>query len=61
MTIEYEEIARRAFEIWQRKGAVEGDEQKHWAAAEVELRKEKLKAQKKKTIHPPRSSPLKAS
>jgi hypothetical protein len=50
MTITYEDIAKRAFEIWQKEGEVEGREQDHWLQAEAELRKEHLKAQKGKKI-----------
>lgn len=50
MTITYEEIAERAFEIWQKEGRIEGKEQDHWLRAETELRKEKLAEQKGKKI-----------
>jgi hypothetical protein len=50
MTISYEEIAKRAFEIWQREGEPEGREQEHWLRAESQLRKEGLKSQKGKNI-----------
>ena len=50
MTITYEQIAKRAFEIWQKDGEIEGKEQEHWAKAEAELRKESLQAQKGKKI-----------
>jgi hypothetical protein len=50
MTITYEEIAKRAFDIWKREGEIEGREQEHWLQAEAELRKEQLKAQKGKKI-----------
>jgi hypothetical protein len=47
MTIRYEDIAKRAFEIWKRDGEIEGREQEHWLQAEAELRKEQLKEQLK--------------
>lgn len=48
MTITYEEIAKRAFEIWKNEGEIEGREQDHWLRAESELRKERPKEQKNK-------------
>ena len=50
MTIRYEEIATRAFEIWKKQGGIEGKEQDHWLQAEAELRKERLNEQKGKKI-----------
>jgi hypothetical protein len=50
MTVTYEEIAKRAFKIWQEQGEPEGREQEHWLQAEAELRKEALKTQKGKKI-----------
>ena len=50
MTITYEQIAKRAFEIWQNEGEPEGREQEHWLRAESELRKEGSKSQKGKNI-----------
>jgi hypothetical protein len=50
MTVTYEEIAKRAFKIWQQQGQPEGREQEHWLQAEAELRKEGLKSQKGKKI-----------
>jgi len=50
MTITYEEIAKRAFDIWKKEGEIEGKEQDHWLRAEAELRKEKLSEQKGKKI-----------
>ncbi len=49
MIITYEEIAKRAFEIWQKEGEIEGREQDHWLRAESELRKEGMKKQKGKS------------
>jgi hypothetical protein len=46
MTITYEQIAQRAFEIWKREGEQIGKDQDHWLQAEEELRKEGLKKQK---------------
>lgn len=48
MTTTYEEIAKRAFEIWKNEGEIEGREQDHWLRAESELRKERSKEQKGK-------------
>jgi hypothetical protein len=50
MTITYEQIAKRAFEIWQKQGEPEGLEREHWLQAEAELRKEGLKSQKGKKV-----------
>lgn len=50
MTITYEQIAERAFEIWKKEGEVEGREQEHWAKAEAQLREECLQAQRGKKI-----------
>ncbi|MFN7138156.1 MAG: DUF2934 domain-containing protein [Limisphaerales bacterium] len=46
MTITYEKICKRAYEIWEREGKPEGKEQEHWFQAECELREEGLKDQK---------------
>ncbi len=46
MTITYEEIANRAFQIWKREGEPEGHEQEHWFKAEAELRKERSKGKR---------------
>lgn len=48
MTITYEQIASRAFDIWKKEGEVEGLEQDHWLRAEAQLRQEHLKDQKGK-------------
>jgi hypothetical protein len=50
MTITYEEIAKRAFELWRNEGEPEGREQEHWLQAEQELRKEGMKSQKGKKV-----------
>ncbi len=50
MTITYDQIARRAFEIWDKEGRPEGKDQEHWLQAEEGLRKEGLKKQKGKKI-----------
>lgn len=50
MTIRYEQIAKRAFEIWQHEGEIEGKEQEHWLRAEAELRKKQLKESKGKRV-----------
>jgi hypothetical protein len=36
----YEQIAVRAFEIWERQGRPEGQQMENWLQAEKELRKE---------------------
>jgi hypothetical protein len=41
MTISYEDIARRAYEIWEREGRPAGNEQENWGRAEEELRQER--------------------
>lgn len=50
MIITYEDIAKRAFAIWQEQGGIEGKEQDHWLQAEAELRNEHLNEQKGKKI-----------
>ena len=50
MTVKYEQIAQRAFEIWQQEGQPEGHEQEHWLRAEAELRQEGMKRQKGKKV-----------
>ena len=50
MTITYEHISKRAYEIWEREGKPEGREQEHWFQAEHELREEGLKGQKGRKI-----------
>ncbi len=50
MTITYEQIAQRAYEIWEREGKPEGKEQEHWLRAEEELRSKDLKKQKGRKI-----------
>lgn len=37
----YEEISKRAFEIWEKEGQPEGRELDHWLKAEQELEEEK--------------------
>jgi hypothetical protein len=37
-TISHENIARRAYQIWEEAGRREGNEEIHWAQAERELR-----------------------
>ncbi len=46
MTISFQEISKRAFEIWERDGKPEGQDKEHWMRAEAELRKDGLKSQK---------------
>jgi hypothetical protein len=50
MTITYEQIARRAYEIWKKHGEPEGREQEHWLQAETELRKEQGRSQKGRKV-----------
>lgn len=59
MTIQYEEIAKRAFEIWKKQGGIEGKEQDHWLEAEAALRQEQLIQQKGKKISSKAASILK--
>lgn len=58
MKIYHEDIAKRAFGIWEREGKPEGCERKHWVDAEEELQKEadRGKRQKIGTTKEPRSS-----
>jgi hypothetical protein len=44
MTVTYEAIAQRAFEIWEGEGRPEGRDREHWFTAEEELRKAALQA-----------------
>lgn len=58
-----EEIARRAYEIWQRDGCPDGCEQAHWYQAERELAKGSGPAAKpapaqKKDARPAGSTPI---
>lgn len=46
MTISFQEISKRAFEIWERDGKPECQDKEHWMRAEAELRKDSLKSQK---------------
>lgn len=57
MTITYEQIAKRAFEIWQQQGEVEGKEQENWLQAEAELRDKASKERKKKPARNPMARP----
>ncbi|MEO6034565.1 MAG: DUF2934 domain-containing protein [Verrucomicrobiota bacterium] len=59
MTIRYEDIAKRAFEIWKKAGGIEGKEQDHWLEAETALRKEGLERQKGSKITSKDASMLK--
>ncbi|MDX8517430.1 DUF2934 domain-containing protein [Mesorhizobium dulcispinae] len=35
-----EKIRRRAYEIWQREGSLDGDHERHWHQAEMEIDRE---------------------
>ncbi len=59
MTITYDQISQRAFEIWEREGKPEGCEQEHWLRAEHELREAGLKGQKGSKITSKDSAMLK--
>ena len=50
MTITYQKLSQRAYEIWEAEGKPEGHEQEHWLRAEEELRKQDLKKQKGRKI-----------
>lgn len=50
MQITYQQIAQRAYEIWEREGKPTDKEQEHWLRAEEELRSKDLKKQKGKKI-----------
>ena len=45
MTISYEDISRRAYEIWEEQGRPAGREMENWLTAEQELRSKNLKEQ----------------
>jgi|GEM_PF-1470366 len=36
----HEKIQRRAYEIWQREGQLDGDHERHWRQAEMEIDRE---------------------
>ena len=57
MKISCDDIAERAFEIWEREGKPEGCERKHWFDAEEELQKEAGRGNRQKigTTNKPRS------
>jgi hypothetical protein len=46
MTTEFDDVAKRAFEIWEREGRPEGRDMEHWLQAENELQNEAGKKQK---------------
>ena len=50
MTITYEQICERAYEIWEREGKPLNKDCDHWLQAEEELRAEGLKKQKGRKI-----------
>jgi Protein of unknown function (DUF2934) len=58
--ITHENIARRAHQIWEETGRVDGNETQHWLQAERELRAHheptgEAKADRGKTVEPPTS------
>ena len=61
MTITYEQIAKRAFEIWQKEGEQEGHECENWFRAEAELRSEEIKSQRGGKASSKDTSMMKAS
>jgi hypothetical protein len=61
MTIKYEQICKRAYQIWEREGKPEGKDQEHWILAEEELRAEGMKGQKGRRISSPDPAMIKAS
>ncbi|MGZ4964589.1 MAG: DUF2934 domain-containing protein [Limisphaerales bacterium] len=46
MKVTYQDISKRAFEIWEREGKREGRDQEYWFQAEEELQREAEKGQK---------------
>jgi hypothetical protein len=57
----HEEIARRAYEIYERNGSQPGRETENWLAAEAELKAEaqnKPEAQKQENQRRPRATPI---
>lgn len=46
MKVTYEDISKRAFEIWEREGKQEGRDQEYWFRSEEELRREAEKGKK---------------
>jgi hypothetical protein len=44
MAVTNDQIAQRAFEIWEREGRPQGRDQDHWYQAEAELRKDTVRA-----------------
>jgi hypothetical protein len=59
MTITYEQIAERAYQIWEREGKPKGRDQEHWTRAEDELRKEGIKKQRGRKVSSTDSGMLK--
>ena len=59
MTNSYEDISKRAFEIWEQEGKPTGKEQDHWLLAEAELRTDSMKNQKGRNITSQDASMLK--
>jgi len=59
MTITYQQISQRAYEIWEREGKPEGKDSDHWLQAEEELRNDGLKKQKGRKISSRDSAMLK--
>jgi hypothetical protein len=39
MMFSHDQIARRAYDIWQKRGRPQGQEREHWAMAEAELQR----------------------
>lgn len=57
--ISHDEIARRAHDLWEQCGRLEGRELEHWLQAERELRKDRAQAEQFRAClgeGPPRSS-----
>jgi hypothetical protein len=50
MTITYDQIAKRAYEIWKEEGQPAGQDAQHWLRAEDELRQQGMKKQRGKKI-----------
>jgi hypothetical protein len=61
LVITQDQIAARAFEIWEREGHPTGRDQDHWAQAEAELREAGVKKSASAKSAPKASAKLEAA
>ena len=50
MTVTYDQIAQRAFEIWEREGQPGGKDLENWLRAEAELHQRSIRGQQEGKI-----------